>query len=44
MLGINKGDRVYVDTQLDHATLFARNIRVLTEAGPAYARGRNSYL
>ncbi len=41
-LGIHKGDRVYVDTQLDHQQLFARNVHVLTEAQPADARGQLS--
>src|SRR4051812_34289596 len=31
-LGIHKGDRVYVDTQLDKGRLFARNIQVQTGA------------
>lgn len=39
-LGIRKGDRVYVDTQLDGARVFARNIRVESTAGPADARGQ----
>jgi len=38
--GIQKGERVYVDTQLDGARLFARNIRVVTNAAPADARGQ----
>lgn len=39
-LGIRKGDRVYVDTQLDGSQIFARNIRVENTAGPADARGQ----
>ncbi|HET8668038.1 MAG TPA: DUF5666 domain-containing protein [Terriglobales bacterium] len=39
-LGIRKGDRVYVDTQLDGSRIFARNIRVESKAGPADARGQ----
>jgi hypothetical protein len=38
--GIQKGDRVYVDTMLDGAQLFARNIRVHSQAGPADASGQ----
>ena len=38
--GIQKGDRVYVDTQLDGPKLFARNIRVVTNTTPADARGQ----
>lgn len=39
-LGIHKGDRVYVDTQLVGTKVFARNIRVGTASGPAYAQGQ----
>ncbi len=39
-LGIRKGDRVYVDTMLDGPHVFARNIRVETQAGQADARGQ----
>jgi hypothetical protein len=39
-LGIRKGDRVYVDTQLDGSRIFARNIRVESSAQPADARGQ----
>lgn len=39
-LGIRKGDRVYVDTQLDGSQVFARNIRVENKMGPADARGQ----
>lgn len=38
--GIQRGDRVYVDTMLDGAHLFARNIRVVTQLVPADARGQ----
>jgi hypothetical protein len=38
--GIQRGDRVYVDTMLDGARLFARNVRVVTGAAPADARGQ----
>ncbi len=37
---INKGDRIYVDTMLDGARVFARTIRILTQFGPADARGQ----
>jgi hypothetical protein len=40
ILGIHKGDRVYVDTQLVGPTLFARNLRVVTITGPAEAAGQ----
>jgi hypothetical protein len=40
MMGINKGDRVYVDTQLDRPHVFARNIHVVTAAQAADARGQ----
>ncbi len=39
-LGIRKGDRVYVDTQLDGTRVFARNIRVESTTLPADARGQ----
>src|SRR5579862_2070091 len=39
-LGIHKGDRVYVDTMLDHSRVFAKNIRVESQAGGADARGQ----
>lgn len=40
VLGIRKGDRVYVDTMLDGSKVFARNVRVVTESGPAEVRGQ----
>ena len=40
VLGIHKGDRVYVDTMLDGDKLFAKNVRVLTETGLAEVRGQ----
>ena len=40
VLGIRKGDRVYADTMLDGSRVFAKNIRVLTEAGLAEVRGQ----
>ena len=39
-LGIRKGDRVYVDTMLDGPRVFAKNIRVESQAGGADARGQ----
>jgi Domain of unknown function (DUF5666) len=39
-LGINKGDRVYVDTMLDKTHIFARNINVVSQTEPADARGQ----
>jgi hypothetical protein len=39
-LGIRKGDRVYVDSQLDGSQVFARNIRVENNSGPADASGQ----
>ncbi len=39
-LGVKKGDRVYVDTQLDSNRVFARNIRVESSVGPADASGQ----
>lgn len=38
--GIQKGDRVYVDTMRDGPKVFARNIRIVTNLGPADARGQ----
>jgi hypothetical protein len=41
ILGIHKGDRVYVDTMLaSNDRIFARNVRVLTESGLAELRGQ----
>ena len=40
MLGIHRGDRLYVDTLLDGPHVFAKNIRVETHAAPAEARGQ----
>jgi len=39
-LAIKKGDRVYVDSQLDGPRVFARNIRVVTQTMPADADGQ----
>ena len=39
-LGIHKGDRAYVDTQLDNGHIFARNVHVVTDTEPADARGQ----
>src|SRR5688572_193391 len=39
-MAIHKGDRVYIDTMLDRARVFARNIRVQSQAGPADASGQ----
>jgi hypothetical protein len=41
-MGISKGDRVYVDTQLDRAKgdVFARNVHVVTEMHAADAKGQ----
>ncbi len=39
-LAVQKGDRVYVDTQLDNGRIFARNIRVDSNAMPADAAGQ----
>lgn len=39
-LAVHKGDRVYVDTQLDDGRVFARNVRVESNAMPADASGR----
>ncbi len=41
ILGVRKGDRIYVDTMLANDNrIFARNIRVLTETGLAEVRGQ----
>jgi hypothetical protein len=40
VLGIHKGDRVYVDTMLDGSRVFAKNVRVLTDMGMAEVRGQ----
>ncbi len=40
VLGIHKGDRVYVDTMLDRDKVFAKNVRVITETGLAEVRGQ----
>ena len=42
VLGIHKGDRVYVDTMLDPSDnkVLARNVRVVTELGVAEVRGQ----
>lgn len=40
VLGIHKGDRVSVDTMLDGARVFARNVRVETQPGIAEVRGQ----
>jgi hypothetical protein len=40
VLGIRKGDRVYADTMLDGAKIFAKNVRVVTHMGPAEVRGQ----
>ena len=37
---VKKGDRVYVDTMLDSHRILARNVRVVTNSGPADARGQ----
>jgi hypothetical protein len=37
---VKKGDRVYVDTMLDGHRILARNVRVVTNTGPANARGQ----
>jgi len=39
-LAIKKGDRVYVDSQLDGPKIFARSVRVVTELTPADADGQ----
>jgi hypothetical protein len=41
ILGVHKGDRVYVDTMLAQDNrILARNVRVLTDAGTAEMRGQ----
>jgi hypothetical protein len=40
VLGIRKNDRVYVDTMLDGARVFAKNVRVETQTGVAEVRGQ----
>lgn len=40
VLGIHKGDRVYVDTMLDGSRVFARNVRVENNVGIAEVRGQ----
>lgn len=40
VLGIHKGDRVYADTMLDGARVFAKNVRVENEVGAAEVRGQ----
>jgi len=40
VLGIRKGDRVYVDSMLDGARVFAKNVRVETQTGTAEVRGQ----
>jgi len=40
VLGIHKGDRVYVDTMLAGDKIFARNVRVITQTGLAEVRGQ----
>jgi hypothetical protein len=41
ILGVHKGDRVYVDTMLSADNrIFARNVRVLTDIGVAEVRGQ----
>ncbi len=40
VLGIHKGDRVYVDTMLDGSQIFAKNVRVVTQTGTAQMRGQ----
>jgi hypothetical protein len=40
VLGIHRGDRVYVDTMLDGDKVFGRNVRVITETGLAEVRGQ----
>jgi hypothetical protein len=37
---IKKGDRVYFDTMLDGAHIFAKNVRVVSETGAAEVRGQ----
>jgi len=42
ILGVHKGDRVYLDTMLDprNNKVFARNVRVVTDTGLAEVRGQ----
>ncbi len=40
VLGIQKGDRVYVDTMLDGSKILAKNVRVITQSGLAEVRGQ----
>jgi hypothetical protein len=40
VLGIHKGDRVYLDTMLDGSRIFAKNVRVSTQTGMAQMRGQ----
>ena len=42
VLGIHKGDRIYVDTMLDPANnkILAKNVRVVTDTGLAEVRGQ----
>lgn len=40
VLSIREGDRVYVDTTLDGAKIFAKNVRVVTTGEPAEAQGQ----
>lgn len=40
VLGIRKGDRVYADTMLDGARVFAKNVRVENQVGGAEVRGQ----
>ncbi len=42
VLGIHKGDRIYVDTLLDtsNSKILAKNVRVVTDAGLAEVRGQ----
>jgi hypothetical protein len=40
VLGIRKGDRVYADTMLDGARVFAKNVRVENQVGEAEVRGQ----
>ena len=40
VMGIHKGDRVYVDTMLMDGHIFAKNLRVLTSTQAAEARGQ----
>ena len=40
IMSIKKGDRVYFDTMLDGAHVFAKNVRVISETGGAEVRGQ----